>query len=173
MPNKRSRFALCKRIGAVGSFTLTISLIAAFNFIEIFYRTYKLANASGTYDTTDGAEITVCYFGPPVGFFPRLLVFISLFIACVGIFKNGLRGRIVSLIGVAGALSAYVYWWIASYATFKSFSSFEMDFLNNPEITQVAYLYEGSLVDVCVAVSLIVILSLQAERAFTEKTRLS
>jgi len=68
-----------------------------------------------------------------------------------------MRGRVVALLGVVSALSAYIYWWVDSYKAFKSFSSFDIDFLNHPEIRQTAYLYNGSWLDVCLAISLLMV----------------
>lgn len=49
----------------------------------------------------------------------------------------------------------------------------DIDFLNRPEISQVAYLYGGSWLDVCVAGSLLVSLVLLAERVLKERSSLS
>lgn len=165
-------FGTRKTIGVLEGLIFALWLTAAYNFAQILFETLNAAKASGTHTTPDGFEVTVCYFGPPVGFYPRFIVFLALLIACVGVLKRCVRGRIVSLLGLAGALSAYIYWWVASYKAFKSFSSLDIDFLNNPEISQVAYLYRGNWLDVCVAVSLLTALILQAEKVFTRRTRL-
>jgi len=163
----------CKRIGATGGFLLALCLTAAYNFSLIFDETMKAANASGTHTTPDGFAITVCYFGPPIGFYPRFFVLLALVIACAGVLRRSVGGKVVSLLGAAGALSAYVYWWAASHKAFRAYSGIGIDFLNHPEVSQVAYLYEGSRLDVCLAGSLLVALVLLAERLLKERSLLS
>ncbi|MBA3715886.1 MAG: hypothetical protein H0W76_26140 [Pyrinomonadaceae bacterium] len=171
MPNKNSLLVAREQIGAIGGFVLALCITATYNFAQIFYENFKAASASGMHTTPDGYEIPVCYFGPPVGFYPRFFVFLLLFVSCLGVFKKNMRGRIVALLGVVSALSAYIYWWIDSYKAFKSFNSFDIDFLNHPEIRQTAYLYNGSWLDVCVAVSLLVVSILLMEKISALVTR--
>jgi hypothetical protein len=54
-------------IGRLGRFLVLVFLAATVNFGIIFVQNWKAASASGT-QIVDGYEITVCYFGPPVGF---------------------------------------------------------------------------------------------------------
>jgi hypothetical protein len=161
-----------KQFGVMNGLLLNLLLIAVLNFAQIFYENYQAHSASGTHTYPDGMQITVCYFGPPVGFYPRFFVFILLLTAFVSSLMKKLRYRIFSFLGVAGALSSYIYWWIASYIAFKSFSSYEMDFMNSPEITQVAYLYRGNWWDIGLAVSLFVIFILQTEGLAARRFRI-
>jgi hypothetical protein len=160
-------------MGGAGRFLLALCLTAGYNFSLIFQETIKAANASGTHTTPDGFAITLCYFGPPIGFYPRFFVALALLLACAGVFRRGAGGKIVSLLGVAGALSAYAYWWAASYKVFEAYSDMGIDFLNHPEISQAAYLYGGSWLDVCVAGSLPVAFTLLAERALRQRSSLA
>ena len=63
---------------------------ASLNFLEIFRQTMTAAAAAGTH-VVDGYEITVCYFGPPASFYPRLYS-IAWFVDCFGRYfgANGL-----------------------------------------------------------------------------------
>jgi len=162
-----------KQISATSGFLLILLSGAAFNFAQSFYENFKAASASGTRTFSDGMEISICYFGPPIGFYPRLLVFIFLLVACVSSFTKEARGRIITFLGAAGALSAYLYWWIASHKAFKSLGSFEIDFMNSTEVTQVAYLYNGNWLDVCLAVSVFTVLVLQVKSLATKKFKLA
>jgi hypothetical protein len=165
--------SISKRLGGAGSFLLALCLTAGYNFSLILHETIKASGASGTHTTPDGFTVTVCYFGPPIGFYPRFFVLLALLVACAGVLGRGVGGKAVSSLGVAGALSAYVYWWAASYKVFMAYSGMEIDFLNHPEISQVAYLYEGSWLDVCVAGSLLVACTLLAERALRHRSPLA
>jgi hypothetical protein len=111
----------------------------------------------------------VCYFGPPVGFYPRFFVFAALLFALVGNFRRTFPRSIISTTGAAAALSAYIYWWLHSYRVFRNFTDVDIRFLNNPEIKQAAYLYNGTWFDVCVAVSLVVSLVLLVDRLFRRR----
>ena len=164
---------MSKRIGATGGFLTLLCLTAAYNFSLILHETVKAAGAAGSHTTPEGFVITACYFGPPFGFYPRFFVALSLLCACVGVLRRGAGGRLASLLGAAGAFAAYVYWWAASYKVFKAYSGLDIDFLNHPAVSQTAYLYGGSWVDVCLAVSLLVALVLLAERVLKEKSPLS
>jgi hypothetical protein len=151
----------------MGGFMLALLSVAALNFAQILYEAYEAASVSRT--SPDGFTVTACYFGPPAGFYPRFFVFTFLLTACLGCFTKSFRGRSVSLLGVAAAFSVYLYWWVDSHRAFKNFSSYEIDFLNHPEVAQVAYLYNGNWWDVCLAVSLFTALVLQA-RGFAPRS---
>src|SRR5258705_3591538 len=141
-----------RTIGWLGHFLLATWVLAAFNFAEIFSQTMKAANAAGT-RYFDGYEITVCYFGPPVAFYPRLFVFGTLLITTVGVFKRSFPRSTSGVLGLTGALSAYIYWWIDSYRVFLNFTDAGIHFLNTDEIRQTAYLYGGTWLDICVALA--------------------
>jgi hypothetical protein len=147
----------------LGRFIVIVFLAATVNFGIIFVQNWKAASASGTH-IVDGYEITVCYFGPPVGFYPRFFVFAALLFALVGIFRQTFPRSIIAATGAAVALSAYIYWWLHSYCAFRNFTDGDIRFLNNPEIKQVAYLYNGTWFDVCVAASLVVCFVLLVDR---------
>jgi hypothetical protein len=171
--SRRILLSISKRIGGAGGFLLALCLTAGYNFSLILHETIKAAGASGTHITPDGFTVTVCYFGPPIGFYPRFFVLLALLVACAGVLGRGVGRKIVSSLGVAGAFSAYVYWWVASYQAFRAYSGMGFDFMNHPEISQVAYLYEGSWLDVCLAGSLPVAFTLLAERALRHRASLA
>jgi hypothetical protein len=173
MPTGQSLSAAGRRTASIGGFLITLCLTAAYNFSLVFREMIKAAGAAGTHTTPDGFVVTVCYFGPPISFYPRLFVLLALLLACAGVLRGGAGGRLLSLLGVAGASASYAYWWAASYRAFKAYSGGGIDFLNHPEISQVAYLYQGSWLDVCLAVSLLAALVLLAERLLKEGPALS
>jgi hypothetical protein len=144
----------------------------SFDFAEIFSQAMKAANAAGTHNV-DGYEITVCYFGPPVAFYPRLLVIGSLSITTVAVFKRSFPRNTSGVIGLTGALSAYIYWWIQSYRVFLNFTDAGIHFLNNGEIRQAAYLYGGTWLDICVALSVFVCLVLLLDRLLNQRRLVS
>jgi hypothetical protein len=158
MSLRQSLLRRYRSIGWLGRFLVLVLLAASANFGIIFVQNWKAASASGT-QVVDGYEITLCYFGPPVGFYPRFFVFAALLLALVGIFRRTFPRSIIATTGAALALSAYIYWWLHSYRVFRNFTDVDIRFLNNPEIKQVAYLYNGTWFDVCVAASLVVCLS--------------
>jgi len=131
-----------RSISWLGRFIAATCTAAATNFVDIFSQTMKAANASGTH-VVDGYEFTVCYFGPPLPFYPRFLVFGALLLATVGVVKQTFLRRVMVVVSLIGGLIVYFYWWMHSYQVFRNFTDFNIDFLNNAEIKQVAYLYEG------------------------------
>jgi len=157
-------------MGLLGHLVLVTFLAAAINLGVSFVENWKAASASGTY-VVDDFEITVCYLGPPVGFYPRFFVFVGLLLAVVGVFRRTFPRSIMATVGIAGALVAYVCWWLDSYRVFRNFTDFDIKFLNNPEIKQVSYLYNGTLLDVCVAASLVVCFVLLIDRLLSRKRR--
>ena len=156
-------FQRFRTIGWLGRFLLATGVAAGFNFAEIFFQTMKTASAAGTH-VVDGYEITVCYLGPPASFYPRFLISCSLLIALLSIFQRSFPSSALAVIGLIGALMVYVYWWIASYRVFRNLTEAGISFLNNPEIKQTAYLYQGTWFDVGIAASAVVCLVLVLER---------
>ena len=152
----------------LGRFVLITCLAAAVNFGIIFVENWRAARASGTHVVGE-FEITVCYFGPPVGFYPRFFVLAALSIASSGVFRRTFPRSIIATLGVAAALSVYVYWWARSYRVFRTFSDVDIRFLSHPEINQVAYLYNGTWFDIWVVVSIIVCLVLLVDRLLTRR----
>jgi hypothetical protein len=159
-----------RSIGWLDGFLVITCLAAALNFVYIFVQTWKAASAAGTH-IVDGYEITICYFGPPVGFYPRFFVFVTLLIATVGVFRRSFPRSLIAIVGVAAALSVYIYWWLQSYRVFRGFTDVDIDFLNNPEIKQAAYLYQGTWFDVCVAASIVVCFVLLLDRLLNPQRR--
>ena len=157
-----------RTIGWIGRFLLATCVAAAFNFADIFFQTMKAASAAGT-NVVDGYEITVCYFGPPASFYPRFVISCSLLIATLGIFRRSFPRSPILVIGLIGALTAFIYWWIASYRVFRNFTEAGVSFLNNPEIKQAAYLYQGTWFDISVAVSVVLFVILLLERLIDQK----
>ena len=151
------------RFGWLGHFVWITCLAAGVNFGNIFLQNAKAAGAAGT-KIVDGFEITVCYFGPPIGFYPRFFAFAGLSIASMALYRRTFPRGILATVGVAAALSSYAYWWLHSYRAFRSFTEYEIPFLNHPEIKQVAYLYQGTWLDIAIAISLVVCLVLLVDR---------
>lgn len=152
-----------RSISWLGRFIAATCTAAATNFVDIFSQTMTAANASGTH-VVDGYEITVCYFGPPLSFYPRLLVFGALLFATIGVVRQTFPRRVMVVVSLIGGLIVYVYWWMRSDQVFRNFSDFNIDFLNNAGIKQVAYLYQGGWLDVGVAISIVVLLVLSLDR---------
>jgi hypothetical protein len=152
-----------RSISWLGRFIAATCTAAATNFADIFSQTMKAANASGTH-VVDGYEITVCYFGPPLSFYLRFLVFGALLFATIGILKQTFPRRVMVVVCLIGGLIVYLYWWMRSYQIFRNFVELDIDFLNNAEIKQIAYLYEGGWLDVGVAISIVVLLVLSLDR---------
>lgn len=156
-------FRRFRSVGWLGRFLLVTGVAATFNFAEIFFQTMKASNAAGTH-VVDGYQITVCYFGPPAPFYPRLLISCSLVIAILSISRRSFPINAMTIIGSIGALVVYVYWWISSYRVFRNLSEAGVAFLHNPQVKQTAYLYGGTSADVAIAASVLVCVVLLVER---------
>lgn len=142
---------------------LATSIVAAINFFEIFS---EMAREVGSSDAS-GYTITSCHFGPPAPFYPRSIVLGALFLATLSAFKRTAYSRLVASIGSAVALAAYVFWWLDSYRSFRNFEDFAgIHALIHPQVKQFAYLYQGTPVDLAIALSTAVCLVLLLDRLF-------
>jgi hypothetical protein len=144
-----------RTIGWLGRFLVATCFAATLNFGSILSQTMKAANSAGTH-VVDGYELTICYFGPPASFYPRFLICGSLLIATVGVFRSSFPRSMIAMFGLIGALAVYFYWWIASYRVFRNLTDADITFLNNPEIKQAGYLYQGTWLDLGLAASVVV-----------------
>jgi hypothetical protein len=144
-----------RTLGWLGRFLVATYFATALNFGQILSQTMKVASSSGTH-IVDGYEITICYFGPPASFYPRLLICCSLLIATAGVFRSSFPRSTIAMLGLLGAVAVYFYWWIASYRVFRNFTDADISFLNNPEIKQAGYLYGGTWFNIGVAASVVV-----------------
>jgi len=161
-----------RTIGWIGRLLLATCVVAALNFGDILRKTMKAASSAGTH-IVDGYEITVCYFGPPASFYPRFLICLSLLIAAFGVFRRSFPRSAIAALGLFGSLMTYAYWWIASYRVFRNFTEAGISFLNNPEIQQAAYLYQGTWFDIGVAASAVICLTLILEQLIDQKCRVT
>ena len=159
-------------IGWLGLFIVSLFFAAAINFGYVFLETMEASHASGTH-VIDGFEITYCYFGPPAAFYPRLVVFVSLLVASIGLFQRTFPRSGLTLLGLTGAGLAYVYWWADSYRVFTNFEEAGISFMNNFEVRQVAYLYNGTSFDIAIALSSIVSLVLLLDRGLFPKEKMN
>ena len=122
------------------------------NFLEIFRQMLAVV-APG-----------VCYFGPPVPFYPRLLVLGGLLIASLAMLGRTVWCRIISATGLTVSFGTYIYWWLDSYRAFRNLENLQIPFLNDGEIKQFAYLYQGTPLDLAVALSLMINLVIVLDR---------
>lgn len=151
---------------------LATCIVAAINFFEILSETMVAAQAAGT-RVVDGFEITICYFGPPPAFYPRFFVLVALLVVTLNAFKRTGFNRLVASIGSAVALGVYVLWWVDSYHSLGNIEDLAgIKALIDPEVKQFAYLYQGTPVDLAIALSIAVCLVLLLDRLFDgEKTQ--
>jgi hypothetical protein len=149
---------------------LATCTVAAINFLHIVSITaaeFALVQEGARHGST------ACYFGPPPPFYPRFIVLVALSIATATVFKKTTGNRFVASVGSAVALSAYVFWWLASYRIFRNFEDFAgIQALIHPDVKQFAYLCQGTPVDLAVVLSTVVCLVLMLDRLFDgEKKR--
>ena len=151
---------------------LSTCIVAAINFFEILLETIVDTQTLGD-RVVDGYEITSCYFGPPPAFFPRFFVLVALLVVTLNAFKRTGFNRLVASIGSAAALGVYVLWWVDSYRSFRNFEDLAgIQALIHPHVKQFAYLYQGTPVDLAIALSIAVCLVLLLDRLFDgEKTQ--
>jgi hypothetical protein len=157
-----------RTIGRLGRFLVATCFAAVLNFGQILSQTMRAASSAGT-PVVDGYEITICYFGPPASFYPRLFICCSLLIATVGVFRSSFPRSMLAMFGLAGAVAVYFYWWITSYRVFRNFTDADIAFLNNPEIKRAGYLYQGTWLDIGVAASVVVCSVLLLDRLLNRR----
>ena len=158
-------FERFRSIGTLGRFLIMLFIAAAFNFLEIFSEHMKASMNAGS-RTVGDYTITACYFGPPTAFYTRFFIAVSLLVAGIGVFHRSFPRSAMTVIGLASAVGIYIFWWVASYRVLQNFSDIHFDFLNNPEIKQAAYLYQGAWSDVSIAATAFVCLVLVLDRLF-------
>jgi hypothetical protein len=145
----------------VDRFLIATFLVASSNFFEIFVVAVKTA--------TDAAKSDVCYFGPPVPFYPRFWVAFSLLVASLASFGRSLGSRGLSVIGVALSSLVYIGWWRYSYRLFGNFPD-SVELLKYFRANQTLYLYHGTWTDIAVALSIAVCFVLRVERLMEHET---
>ena len=156
-------FQRFREIGSLGRLVLATSVAAVAGFVEIFVQNMKAASNAGTH-VAGQFTITVCYFGPPPSFYPKFLIAWSLVIAGVGVFRRSFPRSPFAIIGLIGALTTYIVWWIDSYRVFRNFADLDIPFMK--EIKQTAYLHYGTWLDAGIAASVAVCLVLLLDRFF-------
>ena len=157
-----------REIGWFGRFIVSLYVAAALNFGNVLAQSIKAAGYTRTH-SVDGFEVTACYFGPPVPFYPRFIVLGALFVAAFGVFHRTFPRSLFTVGGLAAALSVYLYWWVRSYHFFRNLTNVNIDIFNFVEIRQVAYLYDGTSFDVWIALSIFICLILSLDRLFNYK----
>jgi hypothetical protein len=157
--------------GLLGRLLLATCLAAALNFAQTFYEILKRSGAIAKQEPAGFSAVTVCYFGPPAGFYPRFLILVLLALAVIGVLRKTSPRSLLSLMGLTGALACYGYWGLDSYRVYKNLTDAGIDFLHNPEIRQVAYLYGGNWLDVGIAAAVVVCLALVWARFAEQRTR--
>jgi hypothetical protein len=157
------RFSRHHDVGGLGRFIISVFVAAALNFGSILIQTVRAA-----YGSDD--EVYVCSCGPHPPFLQRLLILGALFVAAIGVSQRRFPRHRIAVAGLAGALFVYLYWWVASYRRFKNFSDAEIDFLNNVEIEQTAYLYAATSFDVWIALTIFACLVLSLDRLFNSRS---
>jgi hypothetical protein len=149
------------------SYLLLVSLYATINFVHIFLWTLYARGLASSTHSADGFTVTVCYFGPPLAFYPRLFVASFIFAAALASLRRSLASRITSLTCLMAAVMVYLLWWIHSYRLLQEFSHLGIPFLSHSEGRQVAYLIGANWLDIFVAVSLCIAFVLTAERTLS------
>ena len=148
-------------INWLANFLQVTSIAAAMNFADIVTDTIRTrAPARGA----DGFEITVCYFGPPTAYYPRLLVMLAVLLAAFSILKITARRSAVAVLALSSAFLTYLFWWLTSYRMFRNLADWNINFINNNEIKHVAYLRDGTWLDIAVVIAIVVCLVLTIEK---------
>ena len=156
-------FQRFREIGSLGRFVLATSVAAVAGFVDIFVQNMQAARYAGTHVVGE-FTITACRLGPPPSFYPKFLIACSSVIAGIGVFRRSFPRSPFAIIGLIGALTTYIVWWIDSYRVFRNFADLDIPFMK--EIKQTAYLYYGTWLDVGIATSVAVCLVLRLDRFF-------
>ncbi len=131
--------------------TLLVFLAALCNLIGQLYGRYlDMLDAERIYDEFG---ISICTFGRSPDQVARLYIGFFLLVALVGSRLKGLKSTLVSVAGLSGASFIYILWW---QEIFRIAHGDALD-----EITHLAYLYRGNVLDLAVAagVFLLVVLN--------------
>ena len=121
--------------------TLLVFLAALCNLVGQTYGRYQdMLDAQRIYDEFG---ISICTFGPSPDFVARLYIGFFLLVVLVGSRLRGLKSTLVSGAGLFCAAFVYFLWWQ------EVFRIGHLDALD--EITHLAYLYRGNVLDLAIA----------------------
>ncbi len=103
--------------------------------------------------------IIVCRFGPSRDEASRVYIELFLMVAFVGSRLPHLKGTLLTVVGFSGATAVYLHWW-QYYFRLAELSESELKFVRH-----IAYLYNATFLDICIAVSIALLVLLHIGRA--------
>jgi hypothetical protein len=142
---------------SIKSITFAVLLVASINLGWSFYLMHldslerEQAYKHGVILCTLGAYSDVRF---------RIYIELSLLVAFVGSWVKGFKSALISMVGVGGATLFYVLWWQLYFKLAAIASPSDLEFTRH-----VAYLDQGNYLDLAIAASIGLIISLQLRRA--------
>jgi hypothetical protein len=142
---------------SIKSITFAVLLVASINLGWSFYLMHldslerQQAYKQGVILCTLGAYSDVRF---------RIYIELSLLVAFVGSWVKGIKGTLTSMVGVSGATLFYVLWWQLYFKLAAIASPSELGLTRH-----VAYLDQGNYLDLAIAASIGLLISLQLRRA--------
>lgn len=153
------RTALIRRI------TVIVFLAASCNLVWQFYRLHEEAvERQRLYEETGW---TVCTFGSPRDAVARFHLEFFLMLALIGTRVKGLKSTLLSVVGLSGAVIIYVFWWQYIFRVARN-AEMRVEAINN-----FAYLVGGTLLDITIAASIVLLVVLNVSRAALSSFRLN
>lgn len=128
-----------------------VVVMATLNLALQIHKMYLEAEArQRLYEETNGAVIA-CKLGPTTDEGARFYIEFALIVAFVGSRLKKLKGRIVYVSGLIGAILIYVEWW-KYYFYLAEMTQSEL------ELPNIIYLHSGNYWDICIAASISLLL---------------
>jgi hypothetical protein len=127
---------------------LAILLAASLNLAVQFYRMHQSSvERQKVYDQGFGL---ICYFGPSTDENVRMFIEPFLVLLLAGALIKGLKGKLLAVVGLAGATFFYSFWW-QYYFRMARLTESESELRS---IRHLAYLYNGNYLDIGIAILL-------------------
>ena len=142
---------------SVKSLTPAVLLVVAINLLWSFYQIHLDRD-----EAREAAKhgVILCDLGAYGEVLSRIYIGLSMLVAFIGSWVKGFKSILISLVGLAGATLFYVLWWRLSFRLAEIASPSELE-----HTSHFAYLYQANYLDILIAASIGLLISLHIRRA--------
>ena len=129
---------------------LALILTATLNLGAQSYREYR--DEIGRQELYEKYRMFACKLRPSIDESSRLYIELTLLVAFVGTRLKRVQGKLLYCAGLIGTTIYYFLWW-RYYFRFAEIAGSELKFVES-----IAYLYQATYLDICIAVSIALLL---------------
>jgi hypothetical protein len=147
--------------------TLVVFITASFHLGVQLYKDYVHYSEMQRLSEENVFIVTACRFGPPLHLRARFYIELSLIVALIGSRLKGLSNTFLSIIGLAGAVISYIFWWQYIFRLMRNAET------TADAIPNLAYLAGGNILDVVLAAMIGALTLLNVAHAATSSFRIN